>query len=65
MTLLYDVDKQLLADLNSNCQAGFELTTLLVIGIDCIGSNKSNYHAPKVGSCELLFNKMNTNIYYI
>jgi hypothetical protein len=45
--------------------AGFELTTLLVIGIDCIGSNKSNYHAPKVGSCELLFIKMNTNIYYI
>jgi hypothetical protein len=24
--------------------AGFELTTLLVIGIGCIGSNKSNYH---------------------
>jgi len=24
--------------------AGFELTTLLVIGINCIGSNKSNYH---------------------
>ena len=23
---------------------GFELTTLLVIGIDCIGSYKSNYH---------------------
>jgi hypothetical protein len=25
--------------------AGFELTTLLVIGIDCTGSCKSNYHA--------------------
>ena len=24
--------------------AGFELTTLVVIGIDCIGSCKSNYH---------------------
>ena len=24
--------------------AGFELTTLVVIGIDCIGSYKSNYH---------------------
>ena len=24
--------------------AGFELTTLLVIGTDCIGSYKSNYH---------------------
>jgi hypothetical protein len=31
--------------------AGFELTTLVVIGTDCIGSYKSNYHttttAPK------------------
>jgi len=25
--------------------AGFELTTLVVIGTDCLGSNKSNYHA--------------------
>ena len=25
--------------------AGFELTTLVVIGTDCIGSYKSNYHA--------------------
>ena len=25
--------------------AGFELTTLVVIGTDCIGSCKSNYHA--------------------
>jgi len=25
-------------------QAGFELTTLVVIGTDCIGSYKSNYH---------------------
>ena len=24
---------------------GFELTTLVVIGTDCIGSCKSNYHA--------------------
>ena len=24
--------------------AGFELTTLVVIGTDCIGSHKSNYH---------------------
>jgi hypothetical protein len=24
--------------------AGFKLTTLVVIGIDCIGSSKSNYH---------------------
>jgi hypothetical protein len=24
--------------------SGFELTTLVVIGIDCIGSGKSNYH---------------------
>jgi len=24
--------------------AGFELTTLVVIGTDCIGSYKSNYH---------------------
>ena len=32
--------------------AGFELTTLVVIGTDCIGSYKSNYHttttAPKI-----------------
>ena len=27
--------------------AGFELTTLVVIGTDCIGSCKSNYHATK------------------
>ena len=26
-------------------EAGFELTKLVVIGIDCIGSYKSNYHA--------------------
>jgi hypothetical protein len=26
------------------CWAGFELTTLVVIGTDCIGSYKSNYH---------------------
>ena len=26
-------------------RAGFELTTLVVIGTDCIGSCKSNYHA--------------------
>jgi hypothetical protein len=25
-------------------KTGFELTTLVVIGTDCIGSNKSNYH---------------------
>ena len=25
--------------------AGFKLTTLVLIGTDCIGSNKSNYHA--------------------
>jgi hypothetical protein len=25
-------------------RAGFELTTLVVIGTDCIGSYKSNYH---------------------
>jgi len=25
--------------------AGFELTALMVIGTDCIGSYKSNYHA--------------------
>ena len=25
-------------------RAGFELTTLVVIGSDCIGSCKSNYH---------------------
>jgi hypothetical protein len=24
--------------------SGFELTTLVVIGTDCIGSHKSNYH---------------------
>jgi len=35
--------------------AGFELTTLVVIGIDCIGSCKFNYHtittttAPNIG----------------
>ena len=26
-------------------EAGFELTKLVVIGIDCIGSYRSNYHA--------------------
>ena len=28
----------------NNISAGFELTTLVVIGTDCIGSCKSNYH---------------------
>ena len=28
--------------------AGFELTTLVVIGTDCIGSCKSNYHTIKI-----------------
>jgi hypothetical protein len=27
--------------------AGFELTTLVVVGTDCIGSCKSNYHTIK------------------
>ena len=40
--------------------AGFELTTLVVIGTDCIGSYKSNYHtittttAPQNFSCLLI-----------
>ena len=29
--------------------ARFELTTLVVIGTDCIGSYKSNYHTPTTG----------------
>jgi hypothetical protein len=28
--------------------AGFELTILVVIGTDCIGSCKSNYHTIKI-----------------
>ena len=46
--------------------AGFELTTLMVIGTDCIGSHKSNYHtststtAPfsKCNQLECCINKM-------
>jgi hypothetical protein len=40
--------------------AEFELTTLVVIGTDCIGSCKSNYHtittttAPKIEECDPL-----------
>ena len=30
--------------------AGFELTTLVVIGTDCIGSCKSNYHTMVIGT---------------
>jgi hypothetical protein len=38
--------------------AGFELTTLVVIGIDCIGSYKSNNHtntATTVPQCKRYF----------
>jgi hypothetical protein len=31
--------------------AGFELTTLVVIGTDCIGSCKSNYHTITMAPC--------------
>ena len=34
--------------------AGFELTTFVVIGIDCIGSYKSNYHAIRTTTTPLL-----------
>ena len=34
---------------------GFELTTLVVIGTDCIGSCKFNYHTIAVGKCKDIF----------
>ena len=59
--------------------AGFELTTLVVIGTDCIGSCKSNYHtitptmsleivfifsiALKVTCCIYVFQKKYENFY--
>ena len=53
--------------------AGFELTTLVVIGTDCIGSYKSNYHtimtmsAPKfiVTWCVPVDVKMTKIFFYI
>ena len=40
-------------------RAGFELTTLVVIGIDCIGSYISNYHAITITPAPL-----NCRLYY-
>jgi hypothetical protein len=34
-------------------RAGFELTTLAVIGTDCLGSCKSNYHTNTTTPCQL------------
>jgi hypothetical protein len=36
--------------------AGFELTTLVVIGTDCIGSYKSNYHTITTTTAPRSFN---------
>jgi hypothetical protein len=35
---------------------GFELTTLVMIGIDCIGSSKSNYHTITIIGLKTLIN---------
>jgi hypothetical protein len=42
VTYRFYIDKYLFVRFVS--WAGFELTTLIVIGTDCIGSYKSNYH---------------------
>jgi hypothetical protein len=35
--------------------AGFELTTLVVIGTDCIGSGKSNYHTIPTTTAAMMY----------
>jgi hypothetical protein len=41
--------------------AGFKLTTLVVIGTDCIGSCKSNYHTITTTMAPYKNNKLHTN----
>ena len=43
--------------------AGFELTTLLVIGSDCIGSFKSSYHMITTTIVPVLFGSLQTFSY--
>ena len=43
--------------------AGFELTTLLVRGNDCIGSYKSNYHMITTTAAPVLYMKHKINLY--
>jgi hypothetical protein len=40
--------------------AGFELTTLVVIGTDCTGSWKSNYHTIMTMTTQILFHRLVT-----
>jgi hypothetical protein len=42
--------------------AGFELTTLVVIGTDCIGSYKSNYHTITTATAPQIEMKSKQNI---
>ena len=44
--------------------AGFKLTTLVVIGTDCIGSCKSNYHTIKTASLILKWWLMPSSLFY-
>ena len=43
--------------------AGFELTTSVVIGTDCIGSCKSNYHTITTTTAPLMFENGGLKIY--
>jgi hypothetical protein len=45
--------------------AGFKLTTLVVIGTNCIGSCKSNYHKIMTTTASLLLKKKNASIEYL
>ena len=44
MTLVNKDNNNNVASSTPRHERGFELTTLVVIGTDCIGSCKSNYH---------------------
>ena len=45
--------------------AGFETTTLVVIGTDCIGSSKSNYHTITTTTAPLDIKNRNKRIYHM
>jgi hypothetical protein len=49
----------------TSSQAGFELTTLVVIDTDCTGSCKSNYHTITTTTVRMTVNKSKLNFFCI
>ena len=60
--MLYRVNKDIITEYTSPW-VGFEFTTLVVIGTDCTGSYKSNYHDHvHKGPQQILIISFNANI---